>query len=243
MDEKKRSRGQDGSSSGNSRVKTCEHLSFAAKEAFKRLRTNVLNKFPEGDTDCKIIGVTSAQPSEGKSTIALNLCYSFAELGKKVLLIDADMRRPSLHIKANVVRTPGLADLLGASNSISSAIRSYQSSKNDTHFDIIPGGEIPSNPSELLTSKRMETLLKTLATAYDLIVIDLPPVGAVVDAVSVSKQTNGMLVVLRENNCPRGVFNDCVSQLQEANVRILGFVINGALEGAGKKYQYSNYYY
>ncbi len=244
MDEKKRKiRSSSESSSGSSghQLKVCENLSFAAKEAFKRLRTNVLNKFPEAESSCRIIGVTSAQPSEGKSTIALNLAYSIAELGKKVLLVDADMRRPSIHVKANVVRTPGLSDLLGSSNSISASIREYKSSKNETSFDIIPGGNIPSNPSELLTSRRMETLLQTLRTAYDVIVVDLPPVGAVIDAVSVSKQTDGMLVVIRENNCPRGVFNDCVSQLQEANVRILGFVINGALEGAGKKYQYSYY--
>ena len=243
MDEKKKSRSQKSQSvdSSSSQIRVCENLSFAAKEAFKRLRTNVLNKFPEGDNDCKIIGVTSAQPSEGKSTIALNIAYSMAELGRKVLLIDADMRRPSIHLKASVVRVPGLSDLLGGSNAITASIRTYQSSKNETKFDIIPGGEIPANPSELLTSKRMQSLLQTLTTAYEIIVIDLPPVGAVIDAVSVSKLTDGMLVVLRENSCPRGVFNDCVSQLQEANARILGFVINGALEGAGKKYQYSYY--
>ena len=199
-------------SGANDRV--CEHLSFAAKEAFKRLRTNVMLKFPEGDTECRIMGVTSAQPSEGKSTISLNLAYSLAELGKHVLLIDSDMRRPSIHLKARVEKTPGLADLLGNSNAIASSVRQYQSSKNDTVFDIIPGGNIPPNPSELLTSKRMETLLKT----------------------------DGMIVVLRENNCPIGVFKDCVSQIQEANVPILGFVINGALEGSGKKYGYKSNY-
>ena len=238
MDEKKKSKN---TAVSTTHERSCENLSFAAKEAFKRLRTNVLNKFPEGDGDCKIIGVTSAQPSEGKSTVSLNLAYSMAELGKHVLLIDADMRRPSIHIKSGVMRTPGLSDLLGSSNSISASIRKYESTKNETSFDIMPGGEIPPNPSELLNSKRMQSLLQTLSTAYDIIVIDLPPVGAVIDAVSVSKLADGMLVVLRENNCPRGVFNDCVSQLQEANARILGFVINGALEGAGKKYQYSYY--
>jgi len=88
----------------------------------------------------------------------------------------------------------------------------------------------------------VETLLKTLKTAYDYIILDLPPVGAVIDAVSISKQTDGMIVVLRENNCPIGVFKDCVSQIQEANVPILGFVINGALEGSGKKYGYKSNY-
>ena len=87
----------------------------------------------------------------------------------------------------------------------------------------------------------MATLLETLRGAYDYIVVDLPPVGAVIDAVSVSRNTDGMIVVIRENNCPGGVFRDCVAQIQEANVPILGFVVNGALEGAGKKYGYSSY--
>lgn len=238
MDEKVKKTKAAPVASANDRV--CEHLSFAAKEAFKRLRTNLMLKLPEG-TGGHIIGVTSAQPSEGKSTIALNLSYSLAELGKKVLLLDADMRRPSIHLKARVERTPGLADLLVDSNSISSSVRKYQSSKNETSFDIIPGGNIPPNPSELLNSRRMATLLETLSGAYDYIIIDLPPVGAVIDAVSVSRNTDGMIVVLRENNCPIGVFKDCVAQIQEANVPILGFVINGALEGSGKKYGYSSY--
>ena len=88
----------------------------------------------------------------------------------------------------------------------------------------------------------MEQLLKALKSVYDYIVIDLPPVGAVIDAVAVSKQTDGMLVVIRENNCPRRVLTDCVDQLKFANINILGFVMNGALEGAGKRYQYSSYY-
>lgn len=219
---------------------SCEHLSFAAKEAFKRLRTNLILKLPEGD-ECRIVGVTSAQPTEGKSTIALNLAFSLAELGKHVLLMDSDMRRPSIHVKAGVPKAPGLADLLGESNAISSSVHKYQSSKGATSFDILPSGNIPSNPSELLTSKRMETLLKTLKTVYDYIILDLPPVGAVIDAVSISTQTDGMLVVIHENNCPAGIFRDCVAQIQEANVPILGFVINGALEGAGKKYGYGKY--
>ena len=80
-----------------------------------------------------------------------------------------------------------------------------------------------------------------LSSAYDYLIIDLPPVGAVIDAVTLAKQTDGMIVVMRENNCPRSVLRDCVDQLKFAHVNILGFVVNGALEGAGKKYQYSTY--
>ena len=221
----------------------CEQLSFAAKEAFKRLRTNLCMTFPEGDKSCHLIGVTSAQPGDGKSTISLNLAYSLAELGKKVLLIDADMRRSSIHDKTGIARAPGLSNLMSNSNSIASAVRTYKSSTDDTNFDILPSGDPAHNPSELLNSKRMATLLETLATAYDFIVLDLPPIGAVVDAISVSREIDGMLVVVRENACPRGLLADCMQQLEYAGANILGFVINGALEGSGKKYQYGKGYY
>lgn len=224
-----------------SREQVCENLSFAAKEAFKRLRTNVMMSFDEGDAVCRVIGVTSAQPSEGKSTVSLNLAYSLSELGKRVLLVDADMRRPSLNIKLGMKLSPGLSNLLGDTNSISSAIQKYYSSTSEATFDIIPGGDVPRNPSELLNSLRMERLLSALNSAYDYLIIDLPPVGAVIDAVTLAKQTDGMIVVMRENNCPRSVLRDCVDQLKFAHVNILGFVVNGALEGAGKKYQYAQY--
>ena len=222
----------------------CENLSFASKEAFKRLRTNLVMSFPQNDTSCHLVGVTSAQPSDGKSTIALNLAYSLAELGKKTLLIDADLRRASLHEKAGFEKKPGLSDLITAkTGDIAASMRRYQSSNSDTTFDFIPGGESPKNPSELLNSERMAKLLESLTKAYDYIVIDLPPIGAVIDAVSVAQELDGMLVVIRENACPRRLLAECMQQLSYANVNILGFVVNGALEGSSKKYQYGSYRY
>jgi capsular exopolysaccharide synthesis family protein len=219
-----------------------ENLSFAAREAFKRLRTNVLMAFQDEEKSCKVVGVTSAQPSEGKSTVSFNLAYSLAELGEKVILIDADMRRPSIHIKSRLNRAPGLSTVLDSSVALADVIQRYDSSK-DFGFDVIAGGETIDNPSELLDSKRMKNLVRVLATAYDYIVIDAPPIGAAIDAVPVSKLADGMLVVIRENNCPKRALDDCINQLKMANARILGFVLNGALEGASKKYQYNNYYY
>ena len=241
MDEKKTTETAAKSKQKRSRQPLCENLSFAAKEAFKRLRTNLVMSFPQEDTSCHLIGVTSAQPSDGKSTIAINLAYTLAELGKKTLLIDADMRRPSIHVKAGVEKSPGLSNLMGGTNSISNALRTYQSSSSDTTFFVLPGGDPVQNPSELLNSKRMSSLLQTLSTAYDYIVIDLPPIGAVVDAISIAREIDGMLVVIRENTCPRSLLADCMQQLEYAGANVLGFVVNGALEGSGKKYQYSNY--
>ena len=102
---------------------------------------------------------------------------------------------------------------------------------------------MPENPSELLNSERCARLCELLSQAYDFIVVDLPPIGAVVDAVSVAQELDGMLVVIRENACPRGLLNECMQQLNYANVNILGFVVNGAMEGSGKKYQYGSYSY
>ena len=200
--------------------------------------------FPREDTSCHLIGITSAQPSDGKSTIALNLAYSLAELGKKTLLIDADMRRASLHEKTKLMRTPGLNEVITAkSPDIAAALRHYQSSNSETGFDLLPAGETAENPSEMLNSKRMEKLLETLAKVYDYIVIDLPPIGAVIDAVSVAQELDGMVVVVRENMCPRNLLGECMQQLSYADVNVLGFVLNGALEGSSRKYQYNNYSY
>ncbi len=218
----------------------CEELNFASKEAFKRLRTNLVMSFPQDDPSCHLVGITSAQPSDGKSTISVNLAYSLAELGKKTLLIDADLRRASLHEKMGIQRIPGLSELVtGDVSDISDSVRKYQSST--TSFDLLPAGSLPKNPSELLNSERMSKLLGMLAKAYDYIVIDLPPIGAVIDAVSVAQALDGMLVVVRENACPRGLLAECMQQLSYGNVNILGFVVNGAMEGSSKKYQYGRY--
>ena len=223
----------------------CEYLSFAAREAFKKLRTNLVMGFPEEEeTIGRCVGITSAKPGDGKSTIAINLAYSLAELGKKTILIDADMRRSSIHEKADIAKSPGLSHLLtGRVRTIAAAIQTYQSSESETHFDIMPAGDIPQNPSELLNSDLMTYLLRTLAANYDYVVVDLPPIGAVIDAVSVAQELSGMLVVIRENTCPKSLLADCMQQLDYAGVNVLGFVVNGALEGSGKKYQYSNYGY
>ena len=219
-------------------ARACEYLTYSGKEAFKRLRTNALIALGESDKKCRIIGVTSAQPSEGKSTVSVNLAYSLAELGESVLVIDGDMRRPAVHDIVGASQIPGVSDILTGKSSLNEAVVRYKSTADSTAFGLIPGGEIPDHPAELLNSSRFGKVLEVVSTVFDYVIVDLPPVNAVIDAVNVAKHTDGLVVVLREDHCPRYVLNECLEQLRYAKANILGFVMNGCIEGAGKHYQY-----
>ena len=219
-------------------ARACEYLTYSGKEAFKRLRTNALIALGESDKKCRIIGVTSAQPSEGKSTVSVNLAYSLAELGKSVLVIDGDMRRPAVHDIVGASQTPGVSEILTGKSGLNEAIVRYKSTVDSTVFDIIPGGELSDHPAELLNSSRFGKMLEVVSTVFDYVVVDLPPVNAVIDAVNVAKHTDGLVVVLREDHCSRYVLAECMEQLRYAGANILGFVMNGCVEGAGKHYQY-----
>lgn len=224
-------------------AKICEYMTYSGREAFKRLRANVMIGLADKqDKKTYVIGVTSAQASEGKSSVSINTAFCMAELGKSVILIDCDMRRPSIHENVGAKLTPGLSDVLVGNANLNDAIVRYKSSAGSTTFDILPSGEIPENPSELLNSGRFQKLIEVVSTAYDYVLLDLPPVGPVIDAVMVTKCTDGLIVVVRENHCPRYVLNDCMDQLRYAKANILGFVMNGCVDGAGKRYQYSKQY-
>lgn len=218
----------------------CDNMSFAAKEAYKRLRTNIIFSFPN-EGKCRVVGVTSAQPGEGKTVTAINLAYSLAELGKKVLFIDADMRRSSVPKKLNLTSAPGLSNLMVDVSSISDVMKRYIT-RSGISFDIITGGDVPPNPAELLSSERMKQLMQSLGSAYEYIILDLPPICAVVDALAVSGNVDGMIVVLREQHTPKNAIAYCLDQLKFSGVKILGFVLNGSIEGT-KKYSYKKYVY
>ena len=216
-----------------------KNLKFTATEQYKLLRTNLSFTMTES-TGCKIIGVTSSMRGEGKSTTAVNLSYVLAESGKKVILIDGDLRIPSIAKKMQIDSGPGLADLLRGESTIDLAgLRSPQL----PNWYILPAGSLPPNPSELLGSKRMEAALKGLAAHFDYIIIDLPPVNLVSDALAVSKYITGMLLVIREEYCEKKELENCIRQLRLSNVNVLGCVMNGTKTGKGyySKYRYKRY--
>lgn len=211
-------------------------LSFGAREAFKRLRTNVMCSFD--DERSRVIGITSSQPSEGKSLVSFNFASSLAELGKKVIIVDSDIYRPSLHKKLADRLEDGLTDLVIGSCDIERTIRHYTSDDGKLKLDYIVGGTMCDNPSELLNSKRISMLMSSLKRVYDYVVVDMPPIGSISDVAAVSRSTDGMLIVIREQYCPKKLLQICVEQLQYAGAKILGFVLNGSLEGTSRGYSY-----
>ncbi len=223
------------------------NMSFAAKEAYKLLRTNLAYILSEnGKKNCSIIGVTSSLRGEGKSTTSLNLAYVLAEMDKRVLVIDADLRLPSLRKKLRVPARVGLSNLLIGGDEYPSEeffLRRTEGAEKIS-YDVILSGDIPPNPSELLGSERMSALIDRLAEAYDYIILDLPPVTAVTDALVAAKIVDGLLVVVRSDYTDRGSLNEAIRLIQQVNGRILGFVMtctNGTPSGYGKKYRYGYY--
>jgi len=193
---------------------------FVTAEAHKRLRTNVMFSFAEG-AECRVIGVTSAMAHEGKTTTSINLAYDLMKAGQKVLLIDADMRMSNIAKILDVSKSPGLSNLL-----VGKEAKCLQSSAELEGLRIITCGDMPPNPSELLSSGRMATAIETLKKMYDYIVIDLPPISVVSDALVVSKLTDGMIIVARQDYADRRLVDDTVRQLQFHEASIIGFVMN-----------------
>ena len=214
----------------------CENLSFAAAEAYKLLRTNLLFSLPE--KDCRIFGVTSSVRGEGKSTTAVNLSYTFAQSGKRVLLIDADMRLPSVASKLAISGTPGLSNLLAG---LSEEKACLHTSKQFANWFILPAGDIPPNPSELLGSERMHALLNRYAEVFDFIIVDLPPVDVVTDALVISPWTDGLIVAVRQNYTERKALNACMYQINKLEAKFLGFVMTDAAVGESSYKRYGKY--
>lgn len=217
-----------------------KNLEFTATEQYKLLRANLSFTLPE-DKECPIIGVTSAMRGEGKSTTAVNLSYVLAESGKKVLLIDGDLRIPSVAKKMRIDGDQGLTDLLRGGETVQMSDFKSQYYNN---WYIMPSGPLPPNPSELLGSRRMENVLKTLSENFDYIILDLPPVNIVSDALTVSKYIDGMIVVVREDYTEKKELENCFRLLKLSDVNVLGCVINESKNGKGSysKYRYKRYY-
>lgn len=213
-------------------------MGFQASEAYRLLRTNIFFTLPD-ENKCRVIGVTSSISGEGKTTTSINLSYSLAKAGKKVLLIDGDMRLPSVGKIMGIEEKQGLSNFLVSSKEM--IISPIKSGVLDNWY-IMTSGDIPPNPSELLGSKRMKLLIDTLSTGFDFIIIDLPPVNIVIDALVVTPVLDGIAVVVREDYTDTKSLKQCIRQLKMSEAKILGFIMNASRNNQAKrKYGYRYY--
>jgi capsular exopolysaccharide synthesis family protein len=200
-------------------------------EQYRTIRTNI--DFASVDQKIHSFLVTSSGPGEGKSMTAANLAVVYAQQGKKVLLIDADLRKPTVHYTFRLDNLRGLSNILVGENTFNDVIHS----SDVDHLDIMSCGPIPPNPSELLASKKMEKLLDELKTSYDLIIFDTPPVLAVTDAQVLANIVDGTLLVVRSKHTEIEGAQKAVESLRPAKAKLLGTVLNDRIK------KQSNYYY
>ncbi|GAB91340.1 polysaccharide biosynthesis tyrosine autokinase [Gordonia rhizosphera] len=205
---------------GNGGVLEFSDSGTAATEAYRKLRTNLA--FVNVDSEFSLLGVTSPRPGDGKTSTSLNLAASFAELGQRVVVVDCDLRRPTVALRVGANGGVGLADVLSGSASLVDVIQRDRI----RDFDLLASGPPVPNPSQLLASEKMGRVLSELREHYDLVICDTPPVLLVADACVVGQRVDGLIVVARAGRTSRKDVADVGSQLSSAGVRVLGSVLN-----------------
>lgn len=228
----------------NNRIRKVHTLNdktpFQIVEAYKTLRLNIIFSLP--NVACKKILFTSPFPSEGKTTNCVNLAIAMAQTGSKVLVIDSDLRKPVCHLYFKTKYYPGLTNYLCGLNELAEVI----SHTEYNNLDFLPSGLIPPNPSEIIASKEFGLLLNTLEDYYEYIIIDSPPVNIVSDALSISKEVSGTVLVVRQNQSTHDQVQKALNHFKLANSKVLGLILNDTAEenilGYKKKYGYYKRY-
>jgi len=201
-------------------------------EQYRTIRTNIL--FSSVDEEIRTLMVTSSGPGEGKSTTAANLAVVFAQQGKTVLLVDADLRKPTVHYTFNTLNTSGLTSVLTNQMPLREAIQT----NDEKNLFILPSGPIPPNPSELLSSRAMQYFMEQALEEFDIILFDTPPVLAVTDAQILASICQGSVLVVSSGNTEKDSLIKTKELLLASNGKILGVVLNNK-----KQDKHNNYYY
>lgn len=210
---------------------TSQNPKSPISEQYRTIRTNI--QFSSIDQEIKKIVVTSSGPGEGKSTTVANLAVVFAQQGKKVLLIDSDLRKPTVHYTFNFTNTFGLTNVLTRQSKLQDVIKESM----EKNLYILTSGPIPPNPAELLSSRAMEHFLEEIEEEFDIILFDSPPLLAVTDGQILASKCDGTILVVGSGKTETDQAVKSKELLKAANSHILGVVLNG------KKMESSNYYY
>lgn len=216
-------------------------LKFRIEEAYKTIRTNIM--FSVIKKGCKIIVVSSSTPNEGKTTTTVNLAVTIAQADQRVLLIDGDLRKPKVHQYFSLNNAPGLTNYLGASISgkRKADLFSVIHPTEYENLSVLCSGSIPPNPAELLGSELMSEFLQDISQDYDYIIIDTPPINVVSDSLPVIRESDGVVLVVRQNKTTHPELQRTLSALEFIDAKVLGFVVNFAESKASKyssKYGY-----
>lgn len=213
----------------------CQESSFAVKEAYNAIRTNLL--FLQQGESCPVFVITSPTANNGKTINSINLAISFAQMGKKTLLIDGDMRNPTIHRMFSIPVKNGISEILaGLTDHISV-------SKTDIeNLSILTAGKIPPNPTELLASSRMDKLLDFVKSHYDCVFIDTPPVNIVTDSTVFAQKVTGYVLIIKTDTTNTVEVKTTINNLESVGGNILGFVLNDVNSEKKKYYSYYRKY-
>lgn len=206
-------------------------LNSIVAEQFRTIRANI--KFAMRDREFKTLLITSPSVGEGKSTIASNLALIFAQAGKKVLLVDADLRKPTVHYTFNKHISKGLSCFLRNEESLPSIIKN----SGKEYLDLITCGTIPSNPNEILDSAEMDNFIKETRKLYDLIIYDAPPILSVSDAQILANKCDGTLIVISAGKTEKKTLSKVKEALDNSQAKVIGMILNNY------KIEKDHYYY
>ena len=216
-------------------------IPFSVVESYKAIRTNL--SFLLASAKNNVVLITSPNSGEGKSTTAINMAIAFSQLGERVLLVDADMRKASLHKKLKMENGDGLSNILAGMADVADCIKRV----SDNLF-FLSAGRMPPNPSELLGSPEFEKLLGTVSPAYGCVIIDTPPMNVVSDALVAAPRTAGIVLVVRDRQTQNDDIKRVIDLAEFGGIKMLGAVINGIKDGnrtgyrSGSRYYKSRYY-
>lgn len=202
-------------------------------EAYRTLLTNI--EYSSIDHEIKTIAITSSAPSEGKSVTSTNLAVAYSETGKRVLLVDCDLRKPRLHKVFEVSNLNGFTSVLASKSDLESTVKTVKDG-----LDLLTSGPIPPNPVELLRSKAMDKFLKLISSLYDIVIFDTPPVGIVTDAAIIASKLDGVVLVIASGKSQIEPTLRAKESLERVNANLLGAVVT-MVPSSSNAYQYYSY--